>query len=345
MAAVVAARILPPVAATSGRTTAEKRRSPSFSSRASHFAARARFTRFLSSESKIIVRDGACVTKASLDFGKYMDEHQGPAKEKEVDEVQAARFGTEYEAQNWPKWETLKSRRMVAPSSRQRKSMGRKLKKMGARDVMSAYDWEKLTFMRDGWELRTVEPRVAVRKKGGPSEKEIRSWETYKQLKEELVTDTGVMSGFVLACLILLDLEANTCASFTVGAVFAVLYVRLLAAEVDNLRSGDEIIAEVGTNAQWDPMKMAAPLRMALPVLLIAMSINFENALNNVGVEHLYGVNAIPLMPALGGFAMYKGAVVYQATRVAVKESVKRSIKQEETISAGDYIKPKKFSP
>lgn len=330
MAAVVA-RVLTPAAA-SGRTV--ERRPPAISSRASHFASRARLTRSLLS-SKVTLRDG-CTTKASLDFSKYYDEE--PKKEKEVDELQMARFGQEYEAQNWPKWEKLKSRSMVAPSSRQRKAMGRKLKKMGARDVMSAYDWEKLTFMRDGWELRTVEPRAAVPKKG-PSQKEIRSWETYKKLKEELVADTSVMSGFVLVCLILLDLEVNTCASFSVGALFAVLYVRLLSAEVDNLKSGDQVIAEVGTDAQWDPMKMAAPLRMALPPILIAMSINFEVALSNFGIEHFYGVDSIPLMPALGGFAMYKLAVVYQATRVAINDSVKRGLEQENRITSGDYIK------
>jgi len=327
MACTIAARALTPAAA-SGRFE----RAPTLSARTSRFAARARFVR---SSNKVVRRAADfSLTKAT---SWYIDEPE-PREKKDVDELQVNRFGNEYKAESWPKWEELKTNSMVAPSSRQRKSMGRKLKKMGAREVMSAYDWEKLTFMRDGWELRTVEPRVAVPRK--TTDKEIRSWESYKRLKEELVADTSVISGFVLVCLCLLGLEVNTTASFAIGAGFAVLYVRLLAAEVDNVKSGDQVIAEVGTNAQWDPLKLAAPLRMTLPVLLIFISINFELAMSNYGFDEGFaGVDAIHLMPALGGFAMYKIAVVYQATRVAINEGVKRSLKQEEIIESGDYLK------
>lgn len=256
----------------------------------------------------------------------------GAAKD---DEVEMASFGQEYAAQSWPKWESLKKTSMVAPSSRQRKAMGKKLKKMGARDVMSAYDWEKLTFMRDGWELRTVEPRVAVPRK--TSDKERQNALEYVKLKHELVADTSVISGFVLCCLFLLDLEYSTCFSFGLGAAFAVAYVRLLSAEVDNLQSGEQMIAEVGTDAQWDPMKMAAPLRMALAPLLIAISVNFEGSLAHQGLT-AFDVDAMPLMPALGGFAMYKIAAVNQAMRLAIRDATERSIKQEKRIESGEYL-------
>jgi hypothetical protein len=241
-----------------------------------------------------------------------------------------------YEEVSMPKWEAMKKSTMVAPSSRQRKAMSKRFKKMGARDTMDVYDWDDLTFMRGGWELRTVPEKThvlssssAARRRAKAAAEEAR----YAELTQELVGDTATVSTLGSGCILALEqsgsLAAGAAGSFFVGAAFAVLYVRLLSTEVDALKTPDQWGAEMSgqTDTERNPLRLAAPMRLALPAsLVMAASPQGQHALTMLrdmleGTANVdaSGLTAYQMLPALGGFAMYKLGVAWQGTRLGLQ--------------------------